>query len=103
MEAVLGKKHEENCINCGSPYEIFHGTIELTSPQVNAAKAVLQKVFPDISPEDFDSATNEDKPEDQWDRIAYFVKRDKQAIPELEKRGIYITLDRPKLEAVNDN
>ena len=103
IACVVGTPVTHQC-ECGKEYELFEGQLELSPPQVNSAKLLLQKVFPDIAPEDFDKATDD---ESQQDKVAVIAKLLKHNTPpkqlrEYEKHGVYITFGKPKLEAVNE-
>lgn len=57
--SVLGEPITETC-ECGKEYELFpNQPATLTQAQVNAIKYDVSKIYPDLSPEDLDSATDE--------------------------------------------
>ena len=59
--AVIGEPATIEC-GCGQEHEIFpNEKAELSSAVVNAAKVIIPKVYPDISAEDWSSATEEPK------------------------------------------
>ena len=101
IEAATGKKDTFEC-ECGKQYDYFpNAPLEMTAPQVNASKTILSKVFPDISPEDFESATDEFSSSDGWDHVAQVIKNNQKAArEELSARGIDIEFTQPRLKAV---
>jgi len=100
--SVLGKPAIGTC-ECGKEYELFpNQPIKLTSPQVNAAKLDIEKVYPSITDEDLASATGEKDPVQMWDDLATFIKEQgKIAKDEFEQRGVVVQI-KPELTVVNE-
>jgi len=51
IDHALGIESTITC-ECGKEHRVFQAGTEMSQTQVNAAKATLQKLFPDVSPED---------------------------------------------------
>jgi len=86
---------------CGEEYEVFKMGPKMNQQEVNCAKAILAKVYPDISPEDIVSATSTFNPEEAWDNIAQFIRESgTDGIEEMKKRGVIIQVGQPELKVV---
>lgn len=74
------------------------GEVEKATPaEVAALKAVLNKILPDISAEDIDSAIEEYTPEQAVEKIADFVKTATPEVKEmLREQGIVFLVDAKK-------
>jgi len=102
--SVLGKPATEQC-ECGREHDLFpNQPIKLTSPQVNAVKLDIEKIYPGLTDEDLETATGEKDPAEQWDLIATFIKEQgKIAQEEFAKRGVIVQIGKPELRVVNND
>ena len=63
--SVLGEPATIQC-ECGKEHEVFpNDKPQLSTQQVNAIKFDVNKIYPDLQAEDFDSATDEPKTAEQ--------------------------------------
>ncbi len=102
--SVLGKPIMEKC-ECGREHDLFpNQPTKLTSPQVNAVKLDIEKIYPGLTDEDLETPTGEKDPAEQWDLIATFIKEQgKVAQAEFAKRGVIVQIGKPELKVVNND
>lgn len=92
IQSVIGEPLQIEC-HCGAVHEAPGTGDPLSTSQVGAAKIMFGKVFPDIAPEDFESAVETTSPEEMVESLSRMIKKmpDKQR-QDFMKYGVYITL-----------